>query len=191
MAAVAGDPSSVWQWRGAHPGGGVRYWGEECLRGGRGSTAVENYTTSINHLVPTVFLSLSPSFPLFPSIAITFSPSLSSPCLCILPSFCDPTAPRPDSCPPGFLPFYSSCSPCTGGFMKHCWSPSLAHFTSGFISTVVCLHAFFIDRPLFCCLPGIYPLSRTVLAILEIDLFPWECLDIACCWAGMNLFLKM
>lgn len=112
-AGVAGDPSSVRQWRGAHPGGGARYWGgQESLRGegGGGSTAVENYTTSINHLYPTVFLSPWPPPPT-PThtphpISITCSPSSSSlSWLCIsLPSLCDPTAPRPDRCPLDFCP---------------------------------------------------------------------------------------
>ena len=86
---------------------------------------------------------------------------------------CTPTAPHPDGTPPGFLPFYSPLSPWPCASLEALLLVTLTAPLSihlNFISTVVCLHAFFIDL-LFCCLPGIYPPVRgTVLANLEIDL---------------------
>lgn len=140
---------------------GVRYEEDRKALGERGwwwwwgGTAVENYTTSINQLYPTVFLS-SRVFP-FPSLLHhTFSLLYLSFTVVHLPALVlrsHRSSPR--LLPPGsFL-----LSPAPWALLRHRWSPSLPHSPSCFISTVVCLHAFFIDRPLFCCLPGIYPLS--------------------------------
>lgn len=149
--------------------GGWDIEGRSASGEGGGSAAVENYTTSINHLVPTVFLSLSLSFPLFPPISITFSPSSSSPWLCILPSFCDPTAPRPDSGPPGFLPFILLAPPALGALWStagHRHYPTLppASFPLWFVYMLSLLIG-----PSFVACQGFIPCP--VLAILEIDLF--------------------
>lgn len=98
---------------------------------GRGS-AVENYTTSINHFYTTVFL--PPSFSSFPHLPHALSPSF----LCSFLSFvamhlplliCTPTAPHPDG-PLGFLPFILLSVPSHVLYLNHCWSPTLPHSPS-------------------------------------------------------------
>lgn len=158
MAGVAGDPSSVRQWKGAHPGVGVRY--EEDRKalgkgGGGGGHCCRKLYNQHKSVVPYCF-SLFPSFP--------FSLPSPSHFLPPLPLFhgCASPCPRfaiPPLLTPAIAPWILLALPAPWALLRHRWSPSLPHSPSCFISTVVCLHAFFIDRPLFCCLPGIYPLS--------------------------------
>lgn len=95
-------------------GGAILRVGEPRGRGRGVRTAVENYTTSINHLCPTVFLS--------PRV---FPCSLPSPSHFLPPHslFHGCTSPFPhfaihDYCPPGFLPFICLGSPCTMGCIE-------------------------------------------------------------------------
>lgn len=149
---VAGDCSLGVTAKGAHPGGTVGYWGGKESRGGGGGSVVENYTTSINHFYTTGFLSIS-CFPHLRHIFSRFplhhgraspSPQLHS---------------HPDA-PPRLSALYSSLSPWPCALLKPCWSPSLAPLSIhlNFISTVVCLHAFFIDL-LFVAYRGFIPLA--------------------------------
>lgn len=152
-----------------------------------GGTAVENYTASINQLYPTVFLS-SRVFPfpsrlhhisslLYLSFTVVHLPAL------VLRSHRS----SPRLLPP---PLDPSCSPCTMGFIKAplvtITSPLsfLLHFHCGLFTCIL-----YWSPPLLLPARDLSPVHGTVLAILEIDLFPWARPDIACCWAGMNLLL--
>lgn len=85
-------------------GGAILRVGEPRGRGRGGAHCCRKLYNQHKSLVPYCF-SLSPSFPLFPPISITFSPSsFSLPRLYIsLPSFCDPRL-----LPPGISALYLS-----------------------------------------------------------------------------------
>lgn len=115
-------------------------------------------------------------FPLFPPISrfpvfITFLPSrprVSHPSFALPPLLLKPPA-LPTSTPTSLKPsaLYSSPTPLAMGFIGGAaGQPLRFSIHLNFISTVVCLHAFFID-PLFvaCCMGRIYPPC------------PWDCIS--------------
>lgn len=162
--------------------------GKESHRG-RGSSLVENYTTSINQFYASFSLSLD--FSLLP------------PPLCLLCLFhCSSLSPSWSCASSSFV------HPLALASNKHSpWLPRrfffLLHTVSGFvlclcfISIVVCLHAFFIDLSFVAYQGFIPPSPSTGLYVqnLQIDLSPWNGLDIVCSWnknkmpSGLQLIL--
>lgn len=127
-----------------------------------GSSVVENYTTSINHFYSTVFLSSSISR--FPHLHHVFSLFLSFMAVHLPLLICTPTAPHPDGPPLAFCPLFlfQSLAMCfIEALLVTLTTPLSIHLN--FISTVVCLHAFFIDL-LFVAYQGFIPC-------------PWHCIS--------------
>lgn len=136
--------------------------------GGWRACAVENYTTGINHRCTTVSLS-SPNFSLSRLYHIFFLTAARLPSLICTPTAPPQLPPFPTTAPTSLKPsaLYSSPTPLAMGFIGGSGGQPLRFSIHlNFISTVVCLHGFFID-PLFvaCCMGRIYPSC------------PWNCIS--------------